>query len=1294
MAIDKLGRPARIALALIVVALGLAAVPATVLTLAPSADAYQRPTSGTGSTLTYPSGVTVTSGVSGPGNKLAGASSTAFGAPSYGYVASDYTPAPPASSAGFTTVVPTQPVTASCPAYGLCPDLGTFTFTFSRPVRNPRMHINEIGGVWVQGTSTNTTSTRLTLTTPGVTMAVADGRNLRISGGDTIETVNKTYFLNCETNSTPSPGCGTVAFTGVVSSLTFDVSSFTALRSGPSVDAHAPDAFPVTFTFDEDFGDAPASYDQGDAARAAVSDLTMGPALSNDNVTVGNATVSPHAGATALADTFDDAVPLSSLSANATTYSATVAVNGASSAGRACGWVDFDQDGIFDNPSERACSDFAAGATSATLTWTGLSGIARGNTYARFRVGYNAAQTESPIGASDSGEVEDYPLTVAGPPISCLTPNIYGVDQNPNGAGDRVLWNIDYQTGQMVSVATIPAANNPAYPSLNGLAVDSANNYAYMVTQANNQTTATVVRVNTVTGAISNYPRPASHADFPTPSGGMVMGAFDATTGIYYMGLVSSGVLSVYGFDTATNAWMPGRIARISLASGTNGDFAFDGQGRLYVISAGILLVLNDPLPSAGTTTPPLAATTTIATPSGGVTGAMAFGSDGYIYVSVIVDGVRTLQQLHPASGDVVDALALTPTTNTIGDFASCALPATITVRKNLPGGRILSSDQFRVEVTGGGLSSGNSGTTAGNETGVQDQTAGEVAGPVLGLVGPTYTITETGVAGTDLSDYTSSWECRDRLQGNAVVASGSGSSGSFVLSPVGADGSDVVCTFTNEPILPGISLSKDADRTELVVGDTITYTFTGTNTGNGPLDDVTVSETAFSGSGSMSPITCIPAQGSTLAVAATISCTATYVVSQADVDAGQLTNTAEIVGTASNGDEVTDSDDASVPPIQEPAISLVKDVAETEVVAGGTLHYTFTATNTGNVSLSNVSISEDAFTGSGAMSALSCTPSQPVTLAPDAVLSCTATYVASQADVDAGGLDNVASVTGTPPTGGPVTDTDNVSVPATPAPGLDLVKRVDSVDDVNGNGLTDAGDEIYYVFDVENTGNVTMDPVVVDDPVLDGLGITITCDPSALAPGESVTCEADAPYVITAADVDAGGVTNVATATGTPPTGPPTTTPPSTTTTPTDQTPDISLVKDVAETELVAGGTLHYTFTATNTGNVSLSNVSISEDAFTGSGAMSALSCTPSQPATLAPAAQIVCTATYAVTQADVDAGVVDNTASATGTPPTGPPVTDTDDATVPSTPAPGLTLVKRVDSVDDVNGNGLTDA
>jgi hypothetical protein len=62
----------------------------------------------------------------------------------------------------------------------------------------------------------------------------------------------------------------------------------------------------------------------------------------------------------------------------------------------------------------------------------------------------------------------------------------------------------------------------------------------------------------------------------------------------------------------------------------------------------------------------------------------------------------------------------------------------------------------------------------------------------------------------------------------------------------------------------------------------------------------------------------------------------------------------------------------------------------------------------------------------------------------------------------------------------------------------------------------------------VTNTGTVDVDQALVSDTKAGH----VTCAASTLAPGASMTCAADAPYTITAADVTRGVVHNVATAT------------------------------------------------------------------------------------------------------------------------------------------------------------------
>ncbi len=92
-------------------------------------------------------------------------------------------------------------------------------------------------------------------------------------------------------------------------------------------------------------------------------------------------------------------------------------------------------------------------------------------------------------------------------------------------------------------------------------------------------------------------------------------------------------------------------------------------------------------------------------------------------------------------------------------------------------------------------------------------------------------------------------------------------------------------------------------------------------------------------------------------------------------------------------------------------------------------------AENTGNVTLTNVQISE-ALSGSSVVG--SC---PAATLAPGETTSCQFAYTATQSDVDSGSLTNDASVVGTPPGGGTVSDTDAVTLSATAAPDITLTK-------------------------------------------------------------------------------------------------------------------------------------------------------------------------------------------------------------------------------------------------------------
>lgn len=150
----------------------------------------------------------------------------------------------------------------------------------------------------------------------------------------------------------------------------------------------------------------------------------------------------------------------------------------------------------------------------------------------------------------------------------------------------------------------------------------------------------------------------------------------------------------------------------------------------------------------------------------------------------------------------------------------------------------------------------------------------------------------------------------------------------------------------------------------------------------------------------------------------------------------------------------------------------------------------------------------------------------------------------------------------------------------------------------------------------------------------------------ATLAVGQSTTCTAS--YRITAADLKAGRFTNTATAWGDPPRGLIVAiSPPSSTTEIAVERPGIKVVKTAGPASFAeAGQVIRYSFRVTNTGNVTLTRVHVT-DTLTG---LSTVAC----PKTTRAAGQsMTCTASYRITAADLTTGHVTNSATAHGDPP-----------------------------------------
>jgi uncharacterized repeat protein (TIGR01451 family) len=510
-------------------------------------------------------------------------------------------------------------------------------------------------------------------------------------------------------------------------------------------------------------------------------------------------------------------------------------------------------------------------------------------------------------------------------------------------------------------------------------------------------------------------------------------------------------------------------------------------------------------------------------------------------------------------------------------------------------------------------------------------------------------------------------------------------------IDPVSDDASDTV-NLTQVAEIQIVKSHSSVDETVVAptdrtdVGDQVTYTFSITNTGNVTLSSIDIDDTKLG----LSNASC---GTSPLVAGASTSCTSTYTLTQADIDAGGVDNTVEVDAQDPDQGAVEDSDIDSLTLSQEASIDIQKthgSVDETQVAptdrtdAGDQVTYTFSITNTGNVTLSSINI-DDTKLG---LSDASCGTSP---LAPGASTSCTSTYTLLQADIDAGGVDNTVEVDSLDPDSTPIEDSDTDSLTLTQEASIDIQKTHSSVDEtqVAPTDRTDAGDQVTYTFSITNTGNVTLDTIVINDAKLGISGAT--CTLSSLAPGASTSCTDT--YTLLQADIDAGEVDNhVFVDADDPDDG--TVGDDDTDEVTLTQQPGIEVVKthsSVDETvvaptdETNPGDQITYTFSITNTGNVTLDSIDL-DDVKLG---LSNATCGSTS---LAPGASTSCTETYDLTQADIDAGQVDNTACVDSDDPDDGAVGDCDDDTTTVEQDPEIEIVKGPDNQVTDEGQDVT--
>jgi uncharacterized repeat protein (TIGR01451 family) len=223
------------------------------------------------------------------------------------------------------------------------------------------------------------------------------------------------------------------------------------------------------------------------------------------------------------------------------------------------------------------------------------------------------------------------------------------------------------------------------------------------------------------------------------------------------------------------------------------------------------------------------------------------------------------------------------------------------------------------------------------------------------------------------------------------------------VDSDAGNNGSSAGVTVRS---ILAITVTKTANVSAVEVGETITYTYRVTNTGNVTLDPVSAHDDRLGA---------VTLGSTSLALDVGTSGILTYTVVEGDWP-GPLTNTVTVSGTPPSGPDVTATADESVG-LTSITVTKRANVASAEV--GETITYTYWVTNTGNVTLDPVSAHDDRL-GAVALGSTS--------LAPGAGTSGRLTYTVVEGDRP-GPLTNTVTVSGTPPSGPDVTTTADASV-------------------------------------------------------------------------------------------------------------------------------------------------------------------------------------------------------------------------------------------------------------------------
>jgi uncharacterized repeat protein (TIGR01451 family) len=273
----------------------------------------------------------------------------------------------------------------------------------------------------------------------------------------------------------------------------------------------------------------------------------------------------------------------------------------------------------------------------------------------------------------------------------------------------------------------------------------------------------------------------------------------------------------------------------------------------------------------------------------------------------------------------------------------------------------------------------------------------------------------------------------------------------------------------------PSIEVEKSAPG-QVHAGDTVTYTFKVTNTGDVDLVDVAVVDDEFGAVGTIA----------SLVVGESKTISKDFVVpgvnSGPDCDEGHY-NVATATGVDPLQDTVSDTDDHCAE-IIDPAIEVEK-TGEALAHEGDVVTYNFKVTNIGDVELVDVTVTDDIMGDIGTV---------PGTLGVGDSATLSKDFTVPE---NTDRVDNIATACGDDPTDLEVCDDDPHSMIVI-HPSIQIVKTA-SPDSLN------PGQTVTFTYVVTNIGDTELTDIAVTDDVLGDIG---TID--SLQPGESATLTKD----------------------------------------------------------------------------------------------------------------------------------------------------------------------------------------